>query len=151
MNRNRRKDRDAATFEIIDDPEGLAVRVRAANWRELLRISATAMFKSSTQREHSGSREASYMFPVELESPDYETLLVDWLNELISLSQDRSMIFTDFEVLQLDFEATCRLTAMVEGEPMQNPASQRIKSVVPSTVRIEESSRGLMTKIVFEA
>ena len=149
MKQRRSKDRSAASFEVIEDPAGMAIRVRAANWRELLRISATAMFDLSTHQERSGGNEATRIIPVELEAPNYETLLVDWLNELISLSQEQSMIFRNFEILQLDFEAMCRLTAMVEGEHTQAPASQGIKTVASSDLKIEETSRGLTTQIAF--
>ena len=149
MKQRRRKNKGAASFEVIDHPAGLAICVRAANWRELLRISAVAMFDLWTKHERSGSQEPTHMIPVELEAPNYETLLVDWLNELISLSQEQSMIFRNFEVLQLDFEATCRLTAMAEGERRQTSASQPIKAVASSDLRIEQTSRGLTTEIAF--
>ena len=53
-------------------------------------------------------------YDIELEAPDLEQLLVDWLSDLLFLNSAKNLVFGFFKV-DLD-EKNCKLSAKVFGE-----------------------------------
>jgi len=82
---------------------------------------------------------------LELEAPDAESLLVEFLNELLFLAESEGLGFDSFE---LSVESG-RLGASLEGAPI-TVRRKEIKAVTYSRLEIRESERGLTTRVVFD-
>ena len=76
-------------------------------------------------------------FRVELEAPDLEQMLVDWLSELLYLSEVEDIIFCEFEVIIQDNE----LKGIARGEkynPLKHELHTEIKAVTYHMLEIDK-------------
>ncbi len=83
---------------------------------------------------------------IELEAPDPETLLVDWLSELLYLIEDRGIVFEDIAVRSLE---GLRLTAEVAGRP-GGRFTKHIKAATYHNLSIHCEAGRCETTIVFD-
>lgn len=110
--------------------------------RALLRQAALGMYALLGLRLAVGPRKRR---DLEFEAPDAESLLVEFLNELIFLAESEGLGFDSFE---LKIHGN-RLEATLEGAPI-TVRRKEIKAVTYSRLEIRESERGLTTRVVFD-
>lgn len=82
---------------------------------------------------------------VNLEAPDVEILLVDWLSELAYYLDAEHTAFISY---QLQTAAT-RLTGTLTGRPVAT-IQQHIKAVTYHNLVVESTDDGFMTTIIFD-
>jgi len=135
-----------AGFEEIEHTADWAIRVHAANLQELFARAARGMFSlltdlSGLTPEHS--------FDIELRAIDVETLLVDWLNELLYLAERHDLVFVTFNIHELSIAGEARLRATVEGN---RPAElfKVIKAATFSGLSIRRDADDLEAELVFD-
>jgi SHS2 domain-containing protein len=133
-------------FEEIEHTADWAIRVRAANLPELFARAARGMFSlltdlSGLTPEHS--------FDIELRAIDVETLLVDWLNELLYLAEQHDLVFAAFNIHELSIAGEARLRATVAGN---RPAElfKVIKAATFSSLSIRHNADELEAELVFD-
>jgi SHS2 domain-containing protein len=83
---------------------------------------------------------------ISLTAPDAETLLVEWLNELIYLTEEEELFVTQVEVRQIDGRA-------LEAEVMGGQATDLTKHIKAATyhaLAIERTPSGYRTVVVFD-
>ena len=91
---------------------------------------------------------------VSLTSPDLESLLVDWLSELLYLFEVDEIIFWKFrveEIREVDGEDSIR--ALVSGEkyyPESHPFETEIKAVTYNQLELEKTAEGWKAQIVVD-
>jgi SHS2 domain-containing protein len=146
---SKRKKQRQASFEILANEARPALRLQADTWRHLLEISAEGMSALLLGNKSPDATSATQMFPVEILSGDFDALLVDWLEELLRLGKEQDMVFGNIQILQLDLEADCRLTAMVEGPQVSAKDRFQLHKVGRPTPRVRESKEGLSCKVFF--
>jgi SHS2 domain-containing protein len=83
---------------------------------------------------------------VSLQAMDGETLLVDWLSELLYLHEMEDVVYTSFEILSASEN---RLRAVVKGTEKWSPRTA-IKAVTFNDLRIEKTPEGYAATIVFD-
>ncbi len=85
-------------FEIIDHTADVGIVAYGANMEQAFANAAKALF--SLIAEPNGVEEVMYQ-DTELTAPDQESLLVEWLNELIYLFDAENLIFKRFDITEL--------------------------------------------------
>ncbi|MFQ6057888.1 MAG: archease [Anaerolineae bacterium] len=130
-------------FEEIEHTADLAMRVYGRDMRELFANAAHGMFALMARPSSSGPPRQRQ---VELEGSDYESLLVDWLNELIYLHEVEGETYTRFIIQEL---SPAELRASVEGGPTARK-TKAIKAATFHNLSIEETAEGLVATIVFD-
>lgn len=100
-------------FEILDHTADVGLRVYGRDLEELFANAALGMFSLMADL---GGVEEELCFEVEAKADDREGLLVEWLNELLYLSETKKILFRRAEILKLEEEKT--LTAKAYGEPI---------------------------------
>lgn len=83
---------------------------------------------------------------ISLSAPDSETLLVDWLSELLWLIEEEGMVFEFIEAIEV-VERNARL--QVSGCPGA-AYSKHIKAVTYHNLNIRQSEKGYETTLVFD-
>jgi len=83
---------------------------------------------------------------VRLEGTDYESLLVDWLNELIYLHEVEGETYSQFNIEAL---SPTKLEACIAGGPTKNK-TKAIKAATFHNLAIEKTPNGLVATIVFD-
>lgn len=128
----------------IDHTADLALRVSAASLEGLFVDAAQGMFGllgcTSADAAPEVAREIS------LTAPDVETLLVDWLGELLYLQEAHEECYTAYDLHALDAH---RLHITVRG---RGGASVRrgIKAVTYSYLEVTRTDEGLEATVTFD-
>ena len=99
------------TYELIDHTADVGVKAYGKTLSEAFENAAKGMFDIITD---SSEIESIGQYNIELEAPDLEQLLVDWLSELLFLNSAKNLVFGFFKI-DLD-EKNKKLTAKVFGE-----------------------------------
>lgn len=123
-----------------------AIRVHARDATGLFVASACGMFSLLTDLSQVTP---DRHFDIELQAIDVETLLIDWLNELLYLAEEHGLVFTDFAIHELTDKGVARLHASVSGGP---PAGlfKVIKAATFSGLSIKNETDGLQAELVFD-
>jgi len=129
-------------FEEIEHTADLAIRACGRDMRELFANAAQGMFALMAEP----SEEPVHEREVSLEALDYESLLVDWLNELIYLHEVEGETYRQFAIETL---SSTDLKAHVTGGPTKNK-TKAIKAATFHDLAIEETANGLVATIVFD-
>ena len=85
-------------FEVINHTADVGVVAYGANLSQAFANAARALFSLITEPE---SVKETLSWDIELRAPDEESLLVEWLNELIYLFDTEHILFGRFEISEL--------------------------------------------------
>ncbi len=126
-------------FETIDHTADIAIKAFGDSIPEAFQNAAFAMFSQMTDVEKVGNDKE---FKVEIEAPDMEQLLVDWLSELLYLFEVEDTIFSEFEVHIQDNEDSTiqKLDAVIRGETLdmgKHSLKTEIKAVTYHMLEID--------------
>ncbi|MDH4207243.1 MAG: archease [Anaerolineae bacterium] len=130
-------------FEEVEHVADAAVRAYGHDWPELLVNAALGMFSLLAHWDNSST---SAEREVSLHSMDRETLLVDWLSELLYLHEMDGVVFFDFEMAEVSANS---LTAVIKGTPQWRPRTA-IKAVTFNDLHVAETPQGYTATIVFD-
>lgn len=134
-------------FEIFEVTADQGIRAWAPDLPALFREAARGLW--SLLIDPVGVR-PTRTFPVTVEAPDRELLLVAWLNELLYLHEVESLAGADTQIERLTETA---LQATVRGETL-DPARHRIvghvKAVTYHDLRIAATPAGWEARVVVD-
>lgn len=108
-------------FEIIDHTADVGIIAYGTDIRQAFANAARAMFSLITELDE--VEEIIYR-DIELTAPDQESLIVEWLNELIYLFDTENIIFERFDITQLN---STQLKARSYGEKV-NSSKHKLKT-----------------------
>lgn len=132
-------------FQEMEHTADWAVRVRGRDLAELFVFAAQAMVALVTGSVQTGP------FPVvrqiELSAPDVETLLVDWLSELVYLHETGDVLFCVFEMEEVTTPP--HLQATIRGRP-GIPVKKEIKAVTYHGLEVQPIQGGYEATVVFD-
>lgn len=123
-----------AAFELVEHTADVAVRAYGKNLNEIFENAALGMFNVMTDTS-SVKRIGEYR--IEVESADLESLMVDWLSELLYLFDTQDVFLSEFHVNVENH----RLTASVKGEKMdrkRHPLKSDVKAATYHMLEIDE-------------
>jgi SHS2 domain-containing protein len=130
-------------FEEVEHTADLALKVHGHSLKEVFANAAYGLFSLMADLENLAP---SVSRAVHLEAPDRESLLVDWLNELLYLHEVEEEIYTRFEIEALSSTA---LSAIVWGA--QIAASKlAVKAATFHDLEIRETEDGYLATVVFD-
>jgi len=128
-------------FQEIEHTADWAFRVRGRDLAQLFANAARGVFEL---QEGTGKDETGTAREVAVSGKDRETLLVNWLNELLYLQETQQEIYGQFEILEI---LDTHLRARVHGRP-HRPEGKVIKAVTFHGLEIKQSEEGLEATIV---
>jgi SHS2 domain-containing protein len=135
------------SFAIIDHTADVGIIAYGANVEELFSSAALALFSLITELE---SIEEKLHLDLEVSSEDRDSLLIEWLNELIYLFDVKHILFNRFDIESLthtDLRATCY------GEnfdPMRHKIKMGVKAATYHMLRLEKNGGGYKSQIIFD-
>ena len=133
----------SAGFVEIEHTADRAIEAWGSTPGELFEQAARGLFSLLSEEDAPGP--LAYR-QVELEVPDLETALVDWLNELLYLSEAEGEMFADFQV-SLDGG---KLHARVGGHAGR-PTAAAVKAATYHGLRVQQDEAGVWrARIVFD-
>jgi SHS2 domain-containing protein len=130
-------------FEEIDHTADRAFRVTGRDMASLLENAALAMRALDASRS---ARKPSATRQIEVQGSDRESLLVNWLNEILYLEEVHQLAC---EVFHIDEINSDRLCARVETRECDR-SETHIKAVTFHNLKIRESAGGLEAEVVVD-
>ena len=108
-------------FEIVNHTADVGIIAYGADISQAFSNAARALFSLITELD---DVEEFLHRDIELVAPDKESLLVEWLNELICLFDAENIVFKRFDVIQLN---NTQLKARSHGEKVDS-SKHRLKT-----------------------
>jgi len=131
-----------AGYREIEHTADWELQIWAPDLSSLLLTAAQGMYALSHTKLAVGLRETREF---EISYIDRESLLVDFLSELVFFGENEGIAFDSY---QLDLKGS-NLKVQANGAPIQDQAKE-IKAVTYHGLHIRETERGLEVNIVFD-
>lgn len=135
-----------AGYREIEHTADWALEVWAPTLEALLRQAAQGMYALAGARQQSGARLTR---KVALSTPDAESLLVDFLEELLYLMTEEGLIFDGFDLRVARLSEDFHLDATLTGAPLMT-LKKEIKAVTWHNLAVRRGQRGWETMVVFD-
>jgi len=123
-------------FEIVKHTADVGIIAYGTDIRQAFANAARAMFSLITELDE--VEEVIYR-DIELTAPDQESLIVEWLNELIYLFDTENIIFKRFDITQLN---STQLKARSYGEKVNSSKHKLKTGIKAATYHMLRISKG---------
>jgi len=130
-------------FEEIEHTADRAFRVTGRDLAELLENAARAMQSLDGPVPAGGGATTR---DVEVEGIDSESLLVNWLNEILFLEQTQRIVCERFHVHEIKAH---HLRARIEAREC-NESHSHIKAATFHNLKVRQTSEGLVAEVVLD-
>jgi SHS2 domain-containing protein len=130
-------------YRELEHTADLAILVSGKDLSQLFANAAYGLFDvmADLTKPLSGARRS-----IRLRSPDVESLMVDWLNELIYLHDREGEIYNRFDI---DFPSMEEISASVEGGRGEG-SKLHVKAATFNDLEIREVAEGFEARLVFD-
>ena len=131
----------------ISHTADLAYRIQGSSLADIYQNAAEALVATMTDRRSLRPREQR---DIEVEAPDREALLVEWLNHLLYLYDVDGFLGRDFDILELKDD---RLTARVRGEifdPERHVSKTAVKAATYHHLELKPRDHGWQATVIFD-
>jgi len=134
-------------FEIINHVADVGIVAYGSDAKELFSNAALALFSLITEPE---SIEEKLQLDLEVSSEDMDSLLVEWLNELIYLFDVERVLFNRFDIRSLtrnELDATC----YGEGiDSIKHKIKLGVKAATYHMLKLEQNRDGYKAQIILD-
>ena len=133
------------SFEEISHTADIKIRVRAPTLEGLF----SETFKALMQIMYGTNRAGGVIRDIRVESSDNESLITDFLSEVLFVSEVENLVFSDASVR---INGLC-LTAELRGEPfdpVRHSGGSEVKGISYSGLAITHDANGYMLDIIFD-
>ena len=134
-------------FEIIDHSADVGIIAYGVDVEELFSNAALALFSLITEPE---SVEEKLHLNLEVSSENRDSLLVEWLNELIYLFDVKHILFNRFDIESLTHN---QLKAACYGEgfdPMKHKIKIGVKAATYHMLKLGKDGGGYKAQIILD-
>lgn len=134
-------------FEIVNHTADVGIIAYGRDIEELFCNAALALFSLITEPQ--SIYEKSHL-NLKVSSDGTDSLLVEWLNELIYSFDAKHILFNRFDIERLtenELKATCH----GEGfDPMKHRIKRGVKAATYHTLRLDKTNEGYKAQIIFD-
>ena len=138
-------------YEYLEHTADIKFLAYGKTLEEVFENAALAMFNVIIDTSKVSGETAREIF---LKSPDLESLLVDWLSELLYLFEVDEIVFRKFQVKEIKVEGSeYSINARVSGEEFYSgnlPFETEIKAVTYNQLEIEKTVDGWKAQVVVD-
>jgi len=135
------------SYQIFEHTADIGVRVKGGDLNELFKSAGLALFQISSRRQFIKSKKRT-SFTIRQSSSSLEELFINWLNELLSLSSAKGVIFHDIKIIELDNN---KLEAVAVGSDLINyKVDIEIKAATYHELKIEHKEAGWIAEFILD-
>jgi len=134
-------------YEVIEHTADIGIRVKGKNLRDLFRNAGLAIFQLLAEGKITkGIKYRKLSVRQKAGNPD--ELFINWLNELLSLSQAKEIIFTDFKIKKITGNI---LEATAIGSDIKNyKVNIEVKAATYHQLKLEKTAAGWQAEVIFD-
>jgi SHS2 domain-containing protein len=134
-------------YELIEHTADIGIRVKGKELKDLFRNAALAMFDIIAEKDKTAPA-GQKRIKIEQSADDPEELFINWLNELLSLSATKELIFSDFRIDKFDGK---HLQATACGCDVGNfKVNAEIKAATYHGLEIKKNNSGWQASVIFD-
>jgi SHS2 domain-containing protein len=136
-----------AKYRQLSHTADMAWRIWGASLPELFENAGGALISTLTDRR---TLRRTELREINVEAPDLEALLVDWLNHLLYLFDVEGFLGREFKVVSL---TPRRLQARVRGDifdPARHPEKTGVKAATYHHLAITPKNRGWQATVILD-
>ena len=134
-------------YEPIDHTADIGIRVKGKDLKELFKKAALALFDILAVRKPACAK-AETAFKITQSADSREELFINWLNELLSLSSAKLVIFTGFKITGL---SACAIEASATAEPMKHfTVNSEIKAATYHQLKLSKEAFGWQAEVILD-
>ena len=133
-------------YELIEHTADVGIRVKGDDLEGLFANAALAMFDviAEARNEEAVSKEIN----IRLKADNLEELFIDWLNELLSLSATKELIFSAFKITRLDKN---NLEAVAVGCDSKNyRMNSEVKAATYHELKLQQLKSGWQAEVILD-
>lgn len=134
-------------WEELDHPADVRLRIRGQNMTELLENAARGMIQVFLDPDTVEDRDS---FSVEAEGEDAESLLINWLQEILFTFDAERFAPCKVEIAALEEGRVVGRLGGEEFDPERHGTRTEIKAVTWHDLDLRESEAGLEVTILFD-
>jgi SHS2 domain-containing protein len=134
-------------FKIIDHTADVGIIAYGSDIKQVFSNAALALFSLITEPE---SIEEKLRRDLEILSQDRDSLLIEWLNELIYLFDAEHILFTRFDIENLSYN---QLKAACYGEsfdPLRHKIKTGVKAATYHMLKVDKDGSGYKARVIFD-
>ncbi len=134
-------------FETFDHTADVGIIARGGSLGEALANAARAMFSLMVDLDRVEPREERR---IEVEAEDVEGLLVNWLAELLYVSEVDNLVFSRVDMLEV---SDTRVVARAAGEPLdldRHDPKLMIKAVTCHMLEVAREDGGYRVRVILD-
>ena len=135
------------SFETFDHTADVGIIARGADLGEALANAARAMFSLMVDLDRVEPREERQ---IEVEAEDVEGLLVNWLADLLYVSEVGNLVFSRFDMLEV---SDTRVVARAAGERLdldRHDPKLMIKAVTRHMLEVAREDGGYRVRVILD-
>ncbi len=134
-------------FEILDHTADIGIIAYGADVKELFSNAALALFSLITELE---SIQEKLHLDLEVGSEDRDSLLVDWLNELIYLFDAKHVLLNRFDIGSLTYNALKATCYGEDFDPNKHKIKIGVKAATYHLLRLDTYNSGYKAQIILD-
>ena len=138
-------------YELIEHTADVGIRVQGVSLKELFTNAARSMFDIIAQvkpLKRLDAKRPAKTIAVEQRGGNVEELFVNWLNELLSLSSAKEVIFSEFIIRSISKND---LFAAVSGYASREYKSlKEIKAATYHQLKVARTGKGWKAEVIFD-
>lgn len=134
-------------YELIEHTADTGIKVKARNLKELFEKAALSLFDIIAEKKPPRSS-IPKSIKIKLKAGDREGLFINWLNELLSLSAAKELIFHGFKINKLSEN---EIEAVITGRGAKNyRVNVEVKAATYHQLKIEKIKSGWQAEVILD-
>jgi SHS2 domain-containing protein len=133
------------SFEEISHTADVKIRVRAPTLEALFSETLNAMMQIIYGEDRKGCIHKN----IQIESSGNESLLADFLSEVLFISEVESLVFSDADIKINGLHLSAELTGE-QFDPVRHSGGSEVKGISYSGLEITNDTNGYMLDIIFD-
>ncbi|MDD5653550.1 MAG: archease [Candidatus Omnitrophica bacterium] len=133
-------------YEVFEHTADIGLKVQGRSLKDLFRHAGSAIFALSCEKLHKAELKKSLILKEKADNLD--ELLVNWLNELLSLSAAKGLIFEKISIRKINEQ---QIEAEVLGTDISNyKVNTEIKAATYHQLKITRNKTGWQAQIILD-
>ncbi|MDD3087103.1 MAG: archease [Candidatus Omnitrophica bacterium] len=134
-------------YEIIDHTADIGLKIIGSDLKELFENSGLSLFQISSRKQFTKDKKHISVV-IKQKSENIEELFINWLNELLSLSAARELIFHHIKVNKINETG---LEAICQGSSINNyKVNIEIKAATYHNLSIKNNEKGWEARVILD-
>jgi len=135
-------------YELIEHTADFGIKVKGRSLSDVFRKAALALFDIIAEKKPD-THPRQKILHIKQTAATQEELFINWLNELLSLSQTKEVIFTRFQVEKLT--ATLIKARAIGRDVRGYRVNTEVKAATYHTLALTKTAAGWQARVIFDA